>query len=116
MLAAARSAGFATIIHSVLGDGGVATREEGRRRLARAFALNPAGVVLVSMLSAGHRAAAASARPLSISVECDGRDATPAKVYHPIPTGSPGKRGRRLGLAAWPGPNARAMHLGRVEL
>ena len=69
MLEAAPAAGFGTIVHSVFGAGGAAAPAEGRRRLARAFALNPDGVVLVSMLSAESRAAtlaAAAARPAPI--------------------------------------------------
>ena len=68
VLAAARSAGFGTIIHSVFADGGIATRGEGSRRLARAFALNPTGVVLVSMLSAGHRAATLAAADAAVDM------------------------------------------------
>ena len=58
---AAPAAGFGTIVHSVFGAGGGARPAEGRRRLARAFALNPDGVVLVSMLSAASRAATLAA-------------------------------------------------------
>ena len=60
VLAAAPAAGFGTILHSVFGRGGVAPGE-GRRRLDRAFALNPSGVVLVSMLSPASRAATLAA-------------------------------------------------------
>jgi len=61
VLAAAPSAGFGTIVHSVFGPGGAVAPDEGRRRLAQAFALNPSGVVLVSMLSAERRAATLAA-------------------------------------------------------
>lgn len=64
VLAAAPAAGFGTILHSVFGRGGVAAASspgEGRRRLDRAFALNPSGVVLVSMLSPASRAATLAA-------------------------------------------------------
>ena len=60
VLAAAAAAGAGAIVHSVFGPGGSAP-DEGRQRLARAFALNPSGVVLVSMLSERSRAATLAA-------------------------------------------------------
>jgi aryl-alcohol dehydrogenase-like predicted oxidoreductase len=63
VLAAAPAAGFGTLVHSVFGAGGTPPAA-GRERLARAFALNPEGVVLVSMLSAESRAATLAAAAL----------------------------------------------------
>lgn len=82
LLARARAAGKGLVTHSVFGSGGpgpalqaaIAARrgtpasgaETAQLLMARAFALNPEGVVLVSMFSEGARAAnlAAAARPV----------------------------------------------------
>lgn len=82
LLSRARAAGKGLVTHSVFGPGGpgpalqaaIASRrgapasgaETARLLMARAFALNPEGVVLVSMFSEGARAAnlAAAARPV----------------------------------------------------
>ena len=88
LLAEARAAGFGTLVHSVLGIDGAFAALKARaaadpafratlgagdldaaladRLLARAFAMNPEGVVLVSMFSARSLAAnrAAAARPV----------------------------------------------------
>jgi aryl-alcohol dehydrogenase-like predicted oxidoreductase len=62
VLAAARGAGLGVVLHSVIG---AAAGEAPARALARAFALNPDGVVLASMFSGANLAAnlAAAARP-----------------------------------------------------
>jgi len=64
VLDAARAAGLGAVTHSVFASGpvgGGAAPDAGAGRLARAFGLNPDGVVLVSMLSARSRAATLAA-------------------------------------------------------
>ena len=61
VLAAAHQAGVGVLVHSVFGVAGTAGGGAPDDRLARAFALNATGVVLVSMLSGASRAATLAA-------------------------------------------------------
>jgi len=74
-LAAAQAAGRGTIVHSVFGRAGEGHPAAAGARLAAAFARNPQGVVLVSMLSARSRAATLAAAPGPSEPGPHGRDA-----------------------------------------
>ena len=90
VLDAARAAGLGAVTHSVFATGpiatdpigGGATPDAGAGRLARAFGLNPDGVVLVSMLSARSRAATLAATEAASRGRRHGQLADLSGVHH----------------------------------
>lgn len=73
LLSRAAAQGVGVILHSVFGRGGPASPAEGEARLARALALNPEGIVLVSMLSERSRRATLAALDRATAPERSGR-------------------------------------------